>query len=366
MQVGQFPASAANSLIDGYCEDYQSLAALLTQTLEQVSERGIDIRGSALRLIEIEQEMRKLADKIGEIVNNGHLTKECSQSSDTRFIGVPILSNEELVHDANHHGDDLQVHDGIPTGGDESDSNQPSKSHTQNLEPTESASTPATGKATSSEQKGAKDTQTNQQRNANRIARGFRAKSCQQTNTAPIAKTGEANQTHAINQAELDEEDNQPGLNGTNESMPVSSVFQFLERMRKSGVMVLTLADETLTFEFSKGYVQACTTDNPNMNDRLGDLLKSVCPPDRIEDLNKNCADQKKAKLGEKIVGAGLASNGEVLEALESQVKRRFERACNATEASYQFLDGHVGETDGRIWLSPIELSFKSRWTSAS
>ena len=36
MQVGQFPASAANSLIQGYCDDFVSLAAVLAQTLEQI------------------------------------------------------------------------------------------------------------------------------------------------------------------------------------------------------------------------------------------------------------------------------------------------------------------------------------------
>ena len=33
--MGHFPASAANSLIEGYCDDFVSLAAILAQTLER-------------------------------------------------------------------------------------------------------------------------------------------------------------------------------------------------------------------------------------------------------------------------------------------------------------------------------------------
>ena len=43
MDVANLAPSTANSLIDGYCDDFIALAAVLAQTLEQASLRGIDI-----------------------------------------------------------------------------------------------------------------------------------------------------------------------------------------------------------------------------------------------------------------------------------------------------------------------------------
>jgi hypothetical protein len=68
MQVGQFPASAANSLIEGYCEDFVSFASVLAQTLEQIAMRGIPIDRSREHLARIEKGMRDLSSAIHELV----------------------------------------------------------------------------------------------------------------------------------------------------------------------------------------------------------------------------------------------------------------------------------------------------------
>lgn len=75
MQVGQFPASAANSLIEGYCEDFVSFASVLAQTLEQISMRGIPIDRSREHLARIEKGMRDLSSAIHELVerSTGHV-----------------------------------------------------------------------------------------------------------------------------------------------------------------------------------------------------------------------------------------------------------------------------------------------------
>jgi hypothetical protein len=68
MQVAQFPAAAANSLIEGYCDDFISLAVVLAQTLEQVSMRNIDISRSSEHLSRIESGMRGLSQAIQELL----------------------------------------------------------------------------------------------------------------------------------------------------------------------------------------------------------------------------------------------------------------------------------------------------------
>src|SRR5690606_27096638 len=105
------------------------------------------------------------------------------------------------------------------------------------------------------------------------------------------------------------ETDPDKGLKGTNLSMPVLSVFQFIERMRKSGVMTIKLGNETMAFEFDHGYVQSCQTDKLDKKERLGDLLLERCIGDagRLRSVLANAAGQSQVRIGEVIVQSGLA-----------------------------------------------------------
>lgn len=60
----EFPASAAKPLVEGYCEDFVSLASALAQTLEQMDLRGIDVAPCRQILLRAEGGMRGLADAI--------------------------------------------------------------------------------------------------------------------------------------------------------------------------------------------------------------------------------------------------------------------------------------------------------------
>lgn len=59
-----FPASAAASLVQGYCDDFVQLAATMAQTLEQVSMRGLELGDGRESLARVERGMRDLADAI--------------------------------------------------------------------------------------------------------------------------------------------------------------------------------------------------------------------------------------------------------------------------------------------------------------
>ena len=52
----------------------------------------------------------------------------------------------------------------------------------------------------------------------------------------------------------------------------------------------------------------------------------------------------------------------EIMDALETQARRRFRRACDAEEASYHFVAGTARRTDGRIRIAPMELSLDADW----
>lgn len=67
----EFPAAAAKPLVEGYCQDFVSLAASLAQTLEQVEMRRIDLQSCRDVLLRTERGMRGLADAIHDLLERG-------------------------------------------------------------------------------------------------------------------------------------------------------------------------------------------------------------------------------------------------------------------------------------------------------
>ena len=347
MQVGHFPAAAANSLIDGYCSDFVSLAAVLAQTLEQVSMRGIDIRASHEQLARIESGMRGLAEAIRDLLDRGMVDSEDlsamlgtgarpEPAAAPAGDAAPEPEPEKFVSDRTQA---LFIN---PTGP--LDSAQPKRPASP--DPAQRRPDPSTAAA------GAPDY-------ALRAEAQTRKKARHAATGAP-AKAQEAPTTRAKPASNPPVEDDSGALRGTNDSMPVLSVIQFLGRTRKTGKLRIQLGDETISFEFDNGCVQACTSNKPRRGERLGDLLIETvgCDPNDLAALLKGQPATAK-QLGELVVQAGLASNGQVLEALEQQVRRRFARACEAKNASYEFRDGNPGRSDGRVRIAPMELTFQ-------
>ncbi len=152
-------------------------------------------------------------------------------------------------------------------------------------------------------------------------------------------------------------------LCGNNMSMPIASVFQFLENAQKHGTLTVQLPGETLTFGFREGLVTMCDSTNRDLGDRLGDILTRTQCHDtvRLVEMIEAAAYEGSPELGELLVQEGLATNGQVMDALEEQARRRYRRACESGQAIYEFLEREVPSTDGRIRLSPMELAFESR-----
>jgi hypothetical protein len=148
------------------------------------------------------------------------------------------------------------------------------------------------------------------------------------------------------------------GLVGSSKTMPLLSVFQFLGRTRKSGRLEVRIANEKMVFEFVAGCVQAATTDHVAADERLGDILveRGIVHPRAIADAVAGAGEAPSRQLAAKLVAAGLITNGHALEALERQVHLRFRRACQSSEAEYEFVEGSGTTGDGRINIMPFEL----------
>jgi len=228
MEVAQVSPETAVSLIDGYCDDFISLAAVLAQTLEQVSMRGIDISDSTDRLRRISSGMTHLSEAITAAI-------------------------------------------------------------------------------------AAQATPRSRPKEATKAAHRRRTQD-------PKGKP-------------------QPSLKGCNRSMPIRSVFQFLERMRKDGVIKVRLADEILQFAFEQGRMTSCSTNSDSKGDLLADLLEDGCDDVQLPQLLQNIDKTDDARVREVTLQAGVATKVQINQAKAAQLRLRFARACDAPDARYAFLE---------------------------
>jgi hypothetical protein len=310
MQVGQFPASAANSLIEGYCDDFVSFASTLAQTLEQVSMRGLGFDACRESLMRTERGMRNLADAIQELLERGT----------TEFNTLLAKQGEQ-----GGAAQTARPSRNPPTGK-------------QGKRPAPLGPRPPTPAAATAMMPPAAP-RPSVERRTDQVAKRAHAGP-----TTPGA-------THTASAREP--------LRGTSQSMPLLSVFQFLGRLRKTGVMRVTLGNETMTFELVNGCVQLAVSDNSPKDEHLGELLieQGMCTRQAIAPLLAS-ASASNEKLGNLVIQHKLVTNGQILEALELQVQRRFARACKSLNASYQFDECAPRPTDGRIRITPLELSY--------
>lgn len=338
----QFPASAANSLITGYCDDFVSLAATLAQTLEQVSMRAIDFTESRPSLERIEQGMRDLAEAIHDLLERGQGApgRRKSVAETLPLEPPPPAAPAPPAPALRSPATTTAPRAAEPT----QPPSRPRLGAAQPTSPTRSAPGPAPAVPPSPQP-----------------ARSLGAASSLRTTRPPVPP----GRTNAPLSASAATPRSAPTgtLKGTNRSMPLLSVFQFLGRMRKNGTVHVTIADETLAFEFVNGCIEFTTTDKCPPHERLGELLVEMgfTTREALAPLLSEVGASSAHRLGHLVIEARVCSNGQVLEALEAQVKRRFQRVCTDPEAAYEFEEGRRLPGDGRIRITPFELSFEPR-----
>jgi len=337
MEGAQFPITAADSLIEGYCDDFISLASILSQTLEQVSMRAIDMSNSTSHLSRIESGMRELSEAIRDLIERGRVMTPGSGALNRLLESEPSvlqtaacadwLSTDPTDPDPDPDPDDAPPADNAPEHGLRE---QLHKELGLDLAEQAGASAPSvvtdvvvpTGPA------------------ANEVASSVTG-----GDSSDSSAEGPAGGPNC--------------LRGNNNGIPIMSVVQFVERMRKTGTLTVKLSDETMTFEFDRGFMQGCQTSNPAPGDRLGDILveRANCDRDRLNAIMSNAGGRSSAQVGEVLVRAGLATNTQIMEALEHQAHGRFERACEAEDGDYEFVESQPKPTDGRVHIALSELA---------
>lgn len=328
MEGAQFPISAADSLIEGYCDDFISLASILSQTLEQVSMRAIDISNSTSHLSRIESGMRELSEAIRDLIERGRVMKPGSGALNR------LLESEPSVLQTAACADWLST-----------DPTDPDPEPEAEAEP----------HADSTSEYGLRE-QLDKDLGLD-LAKQAAATAPSIVTDAVNSDAADTNDDSSDNRAEAPA-DGPSCLRGNNHGMPIVSVVQFVERMHKTGTLTVNLSDETMTFEFDRGFMRGCQTTNPAPGDRLGDLLveRANCDRDRLNAIIANTNGRSSTQIGEVLVRAGLATNTQIREALEHQAHCRFDRACKAEDGDYEFVESPPKPTDGRVHIALSEL----------
>lgn len=260
MHDGQISAATANSLVQGYCDDFVALAAVLAQTLEQTSMRSVDLRPSHPSLLRIEQGMRDLADAIRDLM--------------AKPAPAPAPS--------------------------------PAKERP-------------------------------------RTAAGPRPLASARSERGAAPKRGGS-------------------LQGTSESMPVLSVFQFLGRMRKTGTLHVHAQNEQFTFTLEQGCIASATTNQEVADERLGDLLveAEACTREQVDtmiEMMEMTSSSSGELFGQQAIATGIVTAAQVRKAIETQVRTRFSRACKSTTASYEFFEGERATPNQPPGCQPIAIA---------
>lgn len=282
-----FPPSAAASLVSGYCADFIELAASMAQTLEQVTMRGLDIGQSGEELARVERGMRALADAIHDTL------AKVNAGAAPRQPSAPVAQRPQQP---------------IAT-------KPPAVVAAQ--KPVATASTSPRVAAT---------------KPAN-----------EPTATATATKPAAAYRVQVPSSATT--------LQGNTETLPMRSVFQFLSRTRKNGMLHVTLEQEKVRFQFVDGCLVGTSSTQAPANEGLGNILAElgVVEGEEIAPIVKQHGDGRQ-RLGSILVQMGRITHEQLAQAVELQTSRRFQRIVACKQATYEFhAESDHGEGGMRI-----------------
>ncbi len=140
-------------------------------------------------------------------------------------------------------------------------------------------------------------------------------------------------------------------LQGSTETLPMRSVFQFLSRTRKNGMLHVTLDQEKVRLQFVDGCLVGTSSTQSPTNEGLGNVLVELGLVDanEVASIVKQHGDGKQ-RLGATLVQMGRISHEQLAQAVELQTSRRFQRVVTCRKATYEFhAESDHGEGGMRI-----------------
>lgn len=140
-------------------------------------------------------------------------------------------------------------------------------------------------------------------------------------------------------------------LQGSTETLPMRSVFQFLSRTRKNGMLHVSLDQEKVRFQFVDGCLVSTSSTQSPADEGLGNVLVELgfVAASEVAPIVKQHGDGKQ-RLGATLVQMGRISHEQLAQAVELQTSRRFQRIVSCKLATYEFhAESDHGEGGMRI-----------------
>lgn len=268
-----------------YCDDFISLASILSQTLEQVSMRALDISNSTECLSRLESGMRELSEAIRDLIERGRVMQPGSNALDHPPDSEPSVPTTAACADW------------LPA------------------DPIDPAADPDPG---------------------------TRAIESTTSNSAPNNIRAQLDKDLGIDLSEITQPD------------PVMEA-QLDDTQPEAAEQACAAKGESQ----GEANTQKLQGNNPKQGERFGDLLVDLtnCDANRLESILANPGGKDTAQISELLVRAGLATNAQIMAALEIQAQRRFERACEAKDGDYEFTECLPKPTDGHIHITLTEFA---------
>jgi hypothetical protein len=178
-------------------------------------------------------------------------------------------------------------------------------------------------------------------------------------------------------------------IQGDTSSMPLTSVFQFLTRVHKTGTLTIEFKGEHLVIEVAEGCVEFTTSDQPpedeticqvllelghahqkqvealagRVDDGWGNGLPAGLADDLPADDADDAADDDTAQAAEhkvlvELMRSGMVSDAQIQAVLQQIAKRRLRRIIRCKGATYAFHEGIRETARNRIRIRmPIRFS---------
>ena len=132
-------------------------------------------------------------------------------------------------------------------------------------------------------------------------------------------------------------------------------LMAFLCSLRKSGVLLIDTAQERFTIELAMGEILHAHGDAAPGKEQLGNVLVELGTLTE-ELLQQLLSDRSGTRLASRILELGLAGRGDLMLALETQVRRSFERLFVSEVREFVFWEGPCVWGDQSMRLNATRL----------
>lgn len=158
--------------------------------------------------------------------------------------------------------------------------------------------------------------------------------------------------------ASQEQEAKNDNLRGSSTIIPIPDIVSLLGNQRSTGTLrIVSKHGERFVLEFLDGAVVHVASDTPLPSQLLGSILvaQNKLSHERLTEFVANLGPLDD-KIGKAMTDAELVDREDLLDALETQVRRIFQRVFALKDATYCFTGGAVSDFELRVTMNTTQL----------